>query len=369
MEIHVDIKKQLQNALDNDKISHTILLHGKCGYGTLPLAHWYAQRLLCKKGDSTCLHKVTTLQHADYHFCFPVATTSAVKKPTSEAFLGEWRTFFMEQPFGSLYDWMQFLDVEKKQGKIIVEQAKEIINKLNLRSYEGGYKVMIIWLPETMNNSVANKLLKILEEPPKDTVFILVSEKIERLLPTIISRCQIIKVPRLQPSEVSGLLEKSYHIPTERAEEIAKGSEGDMSIALANVEFETEEFEELFIEWVRNAFVARKKLSALLKIYDWAMTLSSWSRERQKQFLGFCSHIFRQALLSNYGAGNLVYNKITAEGFKWDAFSPFIHGANIEDILQELNKADFHVDRNGNGKIIFLDLGIKMTRYIHAKEI
>ena len=369
MNLHQSIQSQFNNALEKNNVSHAILLQGKTGYGTLLMAHWLAKRLICNHKSESCEHKVDNFQHADYHFCYTITSTDSVKKPTTDSFRKDWVSFNKENPVGNVYDWVSHIGAEKKQGIINADQALEVMQKLNLRSYEGGNKVMLIWNAESMNTSFANKILKILEEPPKDTYFILISENPEELLTTIISRCQRIQIPRLSNREVAEVLKNKYSVESERAEYIASESEGDMNIALEKLDSKTEEFEELFIDWVRSAFMAKTKLSALKKIYDWSITINEWkSREKQKQFLEYCSNIFRQALLQNYGTENLVNKTLDSNGFKWEVFSKYIHGANIALILEEINTAAYHIERNGNDKLIFLDLGIKMTRHLHTYE-
>ena len=188
------IKEKLINSVSVGRIRHAQLFCGENGWGALSLAIAYAGEILSSEKGEDAWRKVGSLQHPDLHFSFPVATTDSVKKdPTSNQFTKEWREFLKENPYGSIYDWLQFLGVEKKQGIINVHEAQEIVKSLSLNSYEGGYKIMVIWLPELMNNSAANKLLKIIEEPPKKTVFLLVSEREDLLLPTITSRCQLFK--------------------------------------------------------------------------------------------------------------------------------------------------------------------------------
>lgn len=368
--IHHNLQSQLLHAIESEKVSHALLFHGKCGYGTLPLALWYAEQLLCKDKSEKCQHKVQTLQHADLHFAYPVTTTDEIKnKPKSADFLHYWRDFVQENPFGNGFDWGQFIGAEKKQGIINVEQSHEILKTLGLRSFEGGYKIMIIWLPENMNIQTANKLLKIIEEPPQKTLFMLVSENAETLLPTIISRCQIIRVPRLSRIEIEEILVQKYNVEPHMASQAAKSAQGDVSIALESLLYKSETFENLFIQWVRNAFRAKKDITALQDIHAWSQEIADWNnRERHKQFLNYCADIFRQALMENYGASDLVFSHIRTENFKWISFAKYIHGANVEEILNEINDASYHIERNGNAKIIFLDMGIKMTRFIHKKE-
>lgn len=369
MKIHPKLQSQLIHAIDSEKISHAILFAGDCGYGPLPLALWFANHLLCVEQSEICKNKVKDLQHADLHFCYPVATTQEVKsKPTTADFLKYWREFVHKNPFGTSYEWSQVIGAEKKQVIINADQAKEILNVLSLRSFEGGRRVMLIFLPENMNNSSANKLLKIIEEPPKDTIFLMVCEKPEELLPTIISRCQVINVPRLTTLEVEQVLIQQFNMDKTLAQDVSQKAEGNVNKALEKILFKSEEFEKLFASWVRNAFRAKKNVSALKDIYEWSAQIATWNRERQKQFLGFCANIFRQALMFSYGAGETAQVQIKAENLKWKGFVPFVHGSNITDILNEINEAAYHLERNGNAKIIFLDMGIKMTRFIHKKE-
>ncbi len=364
---HKNIQKQLSVALDNGRIAHALLFNGDLGNGSLLLAHWYAKQLLTKDKPNPNFTKIDELNHPDYHFCFPVTDTNAIKKPLVSDLMPEWREFIKLNPAGSLYDWMSHLDVEKKQGKINVRLAKEIIEALSLRSYEGGYRIMLVWLPETMNAETANKLLKIIEEPPKKTVFLLVTEQVDALLPTLVSRCQVVNVPNIPEIELKEVLVENYGVDQNLVQEILPKSKGNIQRAREYLLVENAEFEEYFIQWVRAAFMAKTKVSALQDILQWSVDISSWSRDRQKQFLDYAINIFREALMESYGANDLVLNSVTANGFKWLSFAQFIHGANISEILQEITDASYHIERNANAKIVFLDLGIKLTRYIHRK--
>lgn len=370
MHIHKELQEELQLSIEKDRISHALLFGGKCGYGTLPLALWYASQLLCKGKSEQCYQQVMQGNHPDLHFVYPVTTTPKVSKnPKTIDFAEDWRSFIEQQQFSDGFAWIQHIGADGKQGIINVEQSKEILKALSLRSFAGGYKVMIIWLPEHLNASASNKLLKIIEEPPQKTVIIMISEKPEELLPTLISRCQLIRVPRLNQLEVEEVLVQNFSVDPHLAAEAATNAQGDVALAMENLLHKKESFELLFIQWVRNAFRAKSDVGALMSIYDWSQEIANWNdREKHKQFLSFCADIFRQALVSSYGAPDLALNKITTEGFKWEGFAPFIHGANIEDILTEINDAAYHIERNGNAKIIFLDMGIKMTRFIHKKE-
>lgn len=364
---HIKIKEKLRNSISEGRISHAQLISGKNGWGSLSFAVDYAAEILASEKGEAVKSKVNDLQHPDIHFTFPVTSTEKFKAPTSNHFIKEFREFILENPFGSLYDWLEFVEVEKKQGGINVHEAQEIVKFLSLNSYEGSYKFVIIWLPELMNEAAANKLLKIIEEPPKKTVFLLVTEKEEELLPTIVSRCQLVKLNRLSDDEVADYLEKNKGLSAHEAKRIAVSSNGNLRDALQNLDAANEEFEAYFVNWVRNAFMAAKNPSVLKNLVKWANEISAWPREKQKQFLQYCSEIFRQALLKNYQTGELVYMQLGAEGFNWEKFAPFIHGANIADILDELNETSYHIERNANAKIVLLDLSIKLTRFLHKK--
>lgn len=365
-----EIKQKLKNSVEEGRVSHAQLFVGQEGSGALPMAIAYAGEVLAKEKGESAWSKVKSFQHPDLHFSFPVASTDSVKdKPVSSNFMREWREFLLENSYGNIFDWLQFLGVEKKQGNISVHESQEIIKKLSLNSYEGGYKIMIIWLPEYMNNSAANKLLKIIEEPPQKTVFLLVSEREDLLLPTITSRCQLVKLNRLSDDEIAQYLVQQKNIPVSEAQRLAILANGNLREALLNLSEESSEFENYFVQWVRNAFMAAKTPTVLKNLVEWSQEISGWSRERQKHFLQYCSEVFRQALLKNYQSNELVYMNLGVDGFNWDKFAPFIHGANIEDILQEISTTSYHIERNANAKIVFLDLSIKLTRYLHKKAI
>lgn len=359
--------QKLKESVSGGRISHAQLFSGENGWGALSLAIAYAGEILASEKGESVRAKVETLQHPDINFSFPVTSTEKIKTPTSNQFIKEFREFILENPFGSLYDWLEFVEVEKKQGNINVHEAQEIVKFLSLNSYEGSYKFVTIWLPEMMNDAAANKLLKILEEPPQKTVFLLVTEREDLLLPTIISRCQLVKLNRLQDDEIADYLVEKKGLNTNDSKRIAVAANGNLREALKNTDSANEEFESYFVQWVRNAFMAAKNPSVLKNLVKWANEISGWPREKQKQFLSYCSEIFRQALLKNYQAEELVYLNLGADGFNWEKFAPFIHGANISEILDEINESSYHIERNANAKIVLLDLSIKLTRYLHKK--
>lgn len=366
------IKKHLIKSVENDRISHAQLFTGKEGTGLLPMALAYAQAILCSTSENkeVCKIKCSKLEHPDMHFAFPVAVTEKVKKnAVSNLFLSEWRQFISLNPYGNLFEWLQFLGVENKQGQLGVEEAEEIVKALKLRSYEGGYKVMIIWMPEKMHNSAANKLLKLLEEPPYKTVFILVTEDENQLLSTIKSRCQKLSFPLLSEADIQKGLVQLQGTDLPIAQQIAAQSDGSFNKALHLLHNDTadEQFEQWFTTWIRTAFKAKGNAAAIQELIEWSELIAKTGRETQKKFLNYCLQFFRQALLLNYNAQSLVFLQ-PKTNFKLEKFAPFVHSKNIIEINNELNTAIYHIERNGNAKIILLDLSIKLTRLLHLKE-
>lgn len=366
------IKKHLQVSAEQGRIPHAQLFIGKEGCGTLPMALAYAQFLLSHFSDNPEISaiKCEKLQHPDLHFAFPVTTTETVKShPVSDLFLDDWRQFISTQSYGSLFNWLQHIGVENKQGLINVEEAEEIVKKLQLKSYEGGFKVMIIWMAEKMNAAASNKLLKLIEEPPQKTVFILVTEDEEQLLNTITSRCQTLHFPLLSEQDIANSLVVNYQLTENEASKIAHQSEGNYNKALELLNNDASDlvFEEWFVAWVRTAFRAKGNVAVVQQLIAWSDTISKTGRETQKRFLEYCLQFFRQALLFNYKSEQLVFIE-TKTDFTLSKFAPFVHSSNILDIEKEISDAMYHIERNGNPKIILLDLSIKLTRFLHKKE-
>lgn len=369
------IKKQLTENVDKGRVPHAQLFVGKSGYGVLPTALALSQYILCKNsnqensgGHENCNLKCNQFSHPDLHFVFPVTKNEKVKKhPVSKLFLEEWREFLNSSPYGDIMDWYAFLGVDNKQGLIGVDEATEIIKTLSLKSFEGGDKIMIIWMAEKMNSECSNKLLKLIEEPPRDTFFILITEDENKILPTIKSRCQITRFLPLNNEIIISKLEKNFNLDPSKATQIANQSDGDYRAALkiCNTDEEILQFEEWFIKWVRTAFSAKGNKTAIIELITWSELIAKTGRETQKNFLNYCLQFFRQALLSNYSVSALVNIQINNPGFKLDKFAPFIHSGNIIDIASEIEQAIFHIERNGNSKIIISDLSIKLTRLIH----
>lgn len=372
------IKNHLVTTADRRRIPHAQLFSGKAGSGTLPMAIAYAQYILCgnssgendSESSASCNLKFNNLSHPDLHFAFPVATNEKIKKhPVSSHFLEEWREFVHTNPYGSLYDWYQSLGIENKQGKIGVDEAHEIVKSLSLKSYEGGFKVMIIWMPEKMNNEASNKLLKLIEEPPSKTIFLLVTEAEEQIIQTIRSRCQRLHFPPLGESDIEDFLIRKEDCEPKIAKKIAHQANGDYTKAIHILRKDAgdEQFQTWFIQWVRSAFQAKGNKATVLELVAWSDEIASLNRETQKSFLRYCLDFFRQAMLQNYKAKDLVYIDIEPKVFKFDKFATFINGKNIGEISEAIETAIYHIGRNGNAKIILTDLSIKLTRYLHKK--
>lgn len=371
------IKNHLSSSADAGRIPHAQLFVGPEGCGLLPMALAYAQYIICQNtggenenGNAACNLKFNSFTHPDVHFAFPVANSDKVKShAVSNHYMKEWRQFVSEQPYGNLFDWYRLIEIEKKQGQIGVDEAQDIVRKLYLKSYEGGYKVMLIWMAEKMNTAAANKLLKLIEEPPDKTIFLLLCVDEEQIIQTIRSRCQVVHFPPLAEDAIANaLLEKGAAKP--EAMRIAHEANGNFNKALDLLNNDSEDlvFENWFVQWVRSAFKAKGNKAAIHELLLWSEELAKTGRETQKKFLHYCIIVMRQALMINYGAEELAYLKIHADGFQLKKFAPFVHENNILDITNELEEAIYHIERNGNAKIIFTDLSIKLTRLLHRKS-
>ena len=371
------IKNHLLTSAQAGRIPHAQLFVGPEGSGTLPMAIAYAQYVLCANkgddnsgGDQSCNLKCNSLSHPDLHFAFPVSNSEKVRShAVSDHYLEEWRKFVKEQPYGNLFDWYRLIGIERKQGLIGVDEAQDIVKKLSLKSFEGGCKFMIIWMAETMNTAASNKLLKLVEEPPDKTVLILISENAEQILPTIRSRCQVLQFPALPEEAIASALIDRGHTREEaiRAAHEANGNY-NKAMDLINQDSEDLVFENWFVQWMRSAFKAKGNKSAIHELILWSEEVAKTGRETQKNFLLYCISIIRQAMLINYKAGDLAYMKIHVPDFQLEKFAPFIHDNNVIEIVDELEKALYHIERNGNAKLILTDLSIRFTRLLHRKS-
>ena len=374
---HTHLVSHLRSTVASKRVAHAQLFVGSLGAGVFPLAWAYARELLCSTHQvGTDAHRIAgeqvdNLAHPDLHLVFPVNTkTGDKRKHLSDAFLEEWRTFITEQPYGSLFDWYMELGIENKQGMIKVIEAEQMHKKLSLKAFGGGYKVMIVWAAEKMNNECANQLLKLIEEPADDTVLILLAEDQEQLLRTIRSRCQQLDVPLLQQAQVAQGLVDQYQVEPSQAQTLARRAHGDFGKAIHLYKQDDQEqfFEAWFVEWIRTAFKAKGNKGAVQQLLSWSDRMAGQGRETQKKFLNYTLELFRQGLLENYAATDLVYFQTADEKFTISNFAPFVHQNNIYEIYKLIDTAILHIERNGNAKMIFSDLGIQLTRLIHRKE-
>lgn len=366
-----EVKQQLRQAVRDGRIPHAQLFTGISGVGKLPLALAYAQYIACPNRtdeDScgtcpTCL-QYQKLQHPDLHFAFPIVKGDA--GDVCDDFMDKFRSMILSQPYFDIDDWYRYLGVETKQGMIYEKESGEILRKLSLKSFGDGYKVMIIWLPEKMHVACANKLLKLLEEPPIKTVFLLISEQPELLLTTIVSRMQEVRVPRLTEAEIAEVLLRDHSdVSPSLAADIAHMSSGSYLTALKVVdenEGNSQHFND-FVALMRNAWLVgqKKDYSALLQLRKWSLDMadSNLGREKQKAFLQYAQRQLRENYIYNFHCADMNYQTEAERNFS-SKFAPFIHENNVERMMDELSKAEQQIAQNGNAKIIFFDLCLQM---------
>jgi DNA polymerase-3 subunit delta' len=365
------VKKQLIDAVANNRISHAQLFSGKSGNAKLALAFAYAQYLNCENKSETdscnscssCL-KYKNLSHPDLHLIFPVLKVNGIKNPTSDSFVNQWRELVLENKFIDINDWIDTFGIENKtgqQGSIYIDEATSIQRKLSLKNYEAEYRVVLIWLPEKMNLTVSNKLLKLLEEPPKGTVFVLVSEDANSLLPTIISRLQTLNVSDFTIEDVVDYFDGVTLEKAKQLKNITDSDFGKMKKILDDTEGLLDLFDE-FSSWMRLAY--RMDVSALSK---WVDKIASMGRKHQKLFLSYAIKMIRECLILNFGSSNLLKTNEKEYAFI-SRFSPFIHEGNSVNIIEELEKSIKAINRNANAKILFFELSLQMVKFLKVKR-
>lgn len=359
------VKQKLIHEVQQDHVSHACMFLGNMGHGGLPLTLAFIQYLMCSDrtkedscGKCSSCQKVEKLAHPDLHFSFP--TTQAIAK-TSDPLFSTWKEAVLENPYLSLNEWIQIADDKGRKPIISVHQSEEIIKKLTLKSFEGGYKISVIWMAEAMNVSCANKLLKIIEEPPKDTIFILVVGAEETVLPTILSRTQITKINPLSDEDISTYLKQKTGQNSDLLKSITSRAEGSLSHALEMINEASEEQlnQSLFIELMRVCY--QKKV---LKMMDWSERISKLGREEQKQFIKYALYMIRQSLMQNYTDGQLMRTS-TEEAQFLNKFAQFITGNNVLDFQNLFNEAHFSVERNAHSQLLFTNVTFEVMRYIH----
>ena len=390
-----EVKHQLAELVQHNRLSHALLFLGKEGSGALPLSLAFAQYVVCEKvngkntaallsgpslfgepepqtsnlkpqtdscGVCPACQKAQQLIHPDIHFSYPTVTKKAGEKPVATDFITEWREFVKLNPYGNSFDWIELIkEKENSQGKITAEECNDIIRKLSLKSFESEYKILIMWMPE-MLGAEGNKLLKLIEEPPPNTLFILVAENDALVLQTIVSRCQMIKVPALETKDIEDALVSRNKTEPAIARQVASVSEGNYREALQLVQHAEEDWQALLREWL-NAVLKTGPVAQT----KWAEEISRLGREKQKQFLRYFNHLLEQAILLR-ATGDAP----GAFGTERDFAERLNKIAGIEQqqaIIEELDRASYYIERNANGKMLFHALTIKLYHIIQDKIV
>ena len=371
------LQQQLVEMVQHQRLSHAMLMIGPEGSGTLPLAIAFAQYIVSIPRETEAVEdlfgapseieqlasyqRASTLMHPDLHFSFPSITEKPGQKNLSSNHIESWREFINGYPYGNVFDWLQFIKADNKQGNISADECNEIIKKLSFKSFESNYKVLVMWMPEYLGKE-GNKLLKLIEEPPANTIFILVAGSEENILPTILSRCQLIRVPRLSSASIEKALIERAKIAPEKAAQVALMADGNYREALHLLQHSDADFLAQIREWLnailKNGPVAQAK---------WVEETSKMGREPQKQFLKYFNHLLEQSIrlkvlgkdlhldpdLKDFA---LRINKIAGVG-------------QLEAMIQELDKAVYYIERNANPKMLFMALGIKFYHIIQNKTL
>jgi len=365
----VPVKQRLVELVHSNRLSHALLFLGPEGSGALPLALAFAQYVVCeqpKAGDACgvcppCV-KAKQLIHPDIHYSYPVIPKKAGDKPVSTDYGAEWREFIGQSPYGNAYDWLQFIGAENKQGNITAQECNDIIHKLSLKSFESGYKILIMWMPEYLGNE-GNKLLKLIEEPPANTLFLLVAENESLILPTILSRTQLVKVPLPEAADIEQALVERVKVGAEQARQIAVLCEGNYHEALQMIRHAEDDWQGVLREWL-NAILKSGPIAQV----KWIDEISKSGRERQKQFLRYFNHLLEQSIRLRFIGGEglpipegerdiaLRLNKIADIGQQ-------------QAIIEELDRAAYYIERNAHAKMLFHALTIKVYHILADRKL
>lgn len=363
------LKKKLLQTVSENRVSHAWLFFGPEGAGALPIALAFSRYILCtaKNADDACgtcpsCNKVNKYIHPDLHFVYPVNKTRNMDRDavTSEDFIIDWRNFLLRNPYGRLTQWYDFIDLENKQGMINTEESKKLTAKLFLKSFESDFKVVIIWQPEKMNDQASNKLLKLIEEPPAMTIFMLVTENPEQLLGTVRSRCIPVKIPRITDPALSEALKNKHGVANEKIADLVRLSDGSYLKAQELIA-DTDELDYNFIKFrdlMRGCF--KGSIPEMMKITD---EISALTREKQKSFLEYGLRTVRESVVLHFDTPGIVF---ITEGEKefTPNFAPFVNGKNVIAFSNELNKAIADIERNGNSRIVLLDMALKISELL-----
>lgn len=361
------LKERLINSVRDNRISHAQLFFGPDGSGTLPLAFAYVRYVHCtnRQESDSCgacpsCQKYDKLVHPDLHIVYPIALSKDLR--VSATVIKEFRESFLADPYLTLDDWFAKIEAENKQPVIGTEESADILKKLSLTTFEAEFKIMIIWMAEKMNTTAANKLLKILEEPPDKTLFLLVTEAEDQLLRTIVSRTQLVKLSRLSDDDVHAALKVRFSLSDTDASRVTFQADGSFAAATRLISQDEQAVFNLqvFQKWMRACL--KFNMEGVLESVD---DFAGAGRERQKQFLSYALEMIRESLLVNYADASLVRIAGDEKNFV-TKFSPFVHAANAYRFMNEINTALQHIERNGSAKIIFMDLSFKANELLNV---
>jgi DNA polymerase-3 subunit delta' len=367
----VSVKQLLRQSVQRQHVAHAQLFRGSEGGAALALALAYAQYLNCEEraadAEDSCGHcpacvKTAKLAHPDLNFIVPVTSTKAVPKDaTSSKFMAEWRAFVLDNPYQGLNDWMQHIGAENKQGSISKEEAGQLQRLVSLKAFEARFKIVIIWLPELMHPAAANAVLKLLEEPPPATVFLLVSHAPEQLLPTIISRVQPVVVRPFSENDITAYLNEQHQVPAVKARQVAQLAEGSLGAALASREQSADhDYFTFFVAWMRLCFGYGSKAADILKQSEEFQKLG---RENQKELLSYSLGLLRKVLLFGIDP-KFVPHLAAAEQQFITGFARFVTPRNADLLTKELTDAHYHIERNANPKMVFVDSSLRLGGHL-----
>jgi DNA polymerase III subunit delta' len=366
------VRDSLVEMVRSNRLGHALLFLGQEGSGALPMALAFSQYVVCERAAAAALTdacgvcpsclKASQLVHPDIHYSYPVIPKKAGDKPVSSDYSTEWREFMGQHPYGNAYDWLQFIGAENKQGNITANECNEIIHKLSLKSFESGYKILILWMPEYLGNE-GNKLLKLIEEPPPDTLFLLVAENESLILPTILSRTQLVKIPLPDTADVATALTERAKLGAEQAWQIAVLCEGNYHEALQLIRHADDDWQAVLREWL-NAILKTGPVAQV----KWIEEISKSGRERQKQFLRYFNHLLEVAVrLRCIGEGQLTI----PDGEKDIALRLNKIGdiGQQRAIITELDNAAYYIERNAHAKMLFHALTIKLYHILAERKV
>ncbi len=363
-----EIKEKLLRAVNTGKVAHAQMFSGPEGSANLALALAYATLLNCsdRQDNDACgvclsCHKMAKLIHPDVHFVYPVSPIKDVKEAISDSFIAEWRDFIIKNPYGGPNEWSMNFGGENKQLNISREESRSILRKLSLKSYEGNYKVMIIWLPEYLHAASANALLKIIEEPPEMTIFLMVTNDHEQIISTILSRVQMFRVRPFSHEEVATHLRERYEVTESKASQLAGISSGNLNHAIRLLEESDEDTHEMFHKWMRSCYTNK-----IDEMVEWMEAFGKASKINQRSLLQYGMAILHECLLKTNNQDALI-NARNNERVFVDNFSTTLDQEKLKSIYEVLNSAQYHLERNTNAKIVFLDISLLISSIFNKK--